>query len=202
MRGKMLGLALDLAAVGAFGLYLATAVPTAVRRGRGLLALPSQCAGESEAAVRARFWGPSYVAGIDEIRRSLPVDEPYLLVEAGRPQDGGVYWVRFDLAPRRAVYLGHLTELTDANRLRRRLTSRPRRVVISRGPGQAPLLMERYRFVAEIERGAAAGAGAAGAGAARGTGAPTAPGTGVPTPPAAGVPTGPGTGAPVPSHGR
>jgi hypothetical protein len=197
MRGKLLGLALDLAAVVAFGLYLAAAVPTAVRRGLGLLALPSRCAGESDAAVQARFWGPSYVAGIDEIRRSLPEDEAYLLVEAGRPQDGGVYWVRFDLAPRRAIYLGHLTELTDVNRLRRRLTSRPRRVVISRGPGLAPLLMERYRFVAEIERGAAAGVPTAPGTGSPGTGAPGAPGTG---PPGAGAPD--SGGAPVPSHGR
>jgi hypothetical protein len=161
MRGNLLAWALDLAAAGLFGLFLAASVPTAVERSMGLLALPSHFGGESEAAARARFEGLEYVRAIDEIRRSLPIDEPYLLVEAGRPQDGGVYWVRFDLAPRRAVYVGQLAELTSADRLRRRLTGRQRQVVISYGPGQPPRLVERYLLAAEIERLAGSAAGAA-----------------------------------------
>jgi hypothetical protein len=203
MRGNWLARAQDLAAAGLFGLFLAAAVPVAVLRSAKLLSLPSRCHAESEAAARARFEGPDYVRAIDEIRRDLPEDEPYLLVEAGRPQDGGVYWVRFDLAPRRAVYLGQLAELTDAERLRRRLTGRQRQVVISYGPGLAPRLVERYRFAAEIERDAGSAAGAApGTGASAGGGAASGLGT-TPGPGAApgnGAP--PGTATAPGSHGR
>jgi hypothetical protein len=197
MRGNWLARALDLAAAGLFGLFLVAAVPVAVLRSAKLLSLPSRCGGESEAAARARFEGPDYVRGIDEIRRDLAEDETYLLVEAGRPQDGGVYWVRFDLAPRRAVYLGQLAELTDADRLRRRLTGRQRQVVISYGPGRAPRLVERYRFAAELERGAGSAAGeppgaGAGAGGGAASGLGRTPGTGA----------APRTAAAPGSHGR
>ena len=202
MRGNVLARALDLAAAGLFGVFLVAAVPWAVLRAAGLLTLPSLFGRESEALARARFEGLEYVRAIDEIRRSLPLDEPYLLVEAGRPQDGGIYWVRFDLAPRRAVYLGQLAELTDADRLRRRLTGHQRQVVISYGPGLPPRLVERYRLAAEIESlaraaaGAAPGAGAGAAGtpgAAGGRGAP--PGTGAAPGSIAAPGAAPGTGA-------
>src|SRR5215472_12728899 len=117
--GARLGRGLDLLALGALSVYLAAAVPWALVRAAGDVDLAIET-GESLAAGRARVYGERYSQAIDQIRRDLPVSEPYLLVEGGSPASGGVFWVRYDLAPRRAVYLGRLDELTDAARVRRR----------------------------------------------------------------------------------
>jgi hypothetical protein len=138
-------------AIGAFALFLLTALPQAVSRAAGMLSFAQSTGAESFAAARARFSGPAYVAAVDAIRQALPPDQPYFLVEAGRPQDGDTYWVRFDLAPRPAIYLGQIEELTDVRSLRRRL-GKVRQVVVAYGPGKPPRLYERYRFVQEIER--------------------------------------------------
>jgi hypothetical protein len=163
MRGRVMGRALDLFAAGLFGLFLVAAVPQAVQRAAGMLRYASRLGGESPVTARARFSGDAYVHAIDEIRSALPIDRPYVLVEAGRPQDGGVYWVRWDLAPRRAVYLGQLAELSDAVRSRRPFIAPLRQVVVSYGPGQPPRLVEWDRFVEEVAagRGTAPGRAAA-----------------------------------------
>jgi hypothetical protein len=198
MRAR-LSRALDVLAIGLLAFFLVAAVPQAMLRALGMLRLAKQAAHESDEAARARAYGEDYTRAIDEIRRAIPASGGYLLVEGGRPQDGGVYWVRYDLAPRRAVYLGHLSELTDARRLRKRIGANLRQVVVAYGPGLAPRLYERYRFVNEIERRAAAATGA-GSGAARSPGGPTPgerePGAG---PPRSGAPGGrtPATAAPV-----
>ena len=115
---------------------------------------------ETPAEARARVAGDDYIRAIDDIRRALPPTEAYLLVEGGRPQDGGAYWVRYDLAPRRALFLGRLTELTDAHRLRQRLGANLHHVVVAYGPGLPPHLYDRYRFVGEIAQRSAAAAAA------------------------------------------
>ena len=56
---------------------------------------------ETEDAVLGRFRTHSYVKAIRRIRATIPRDAAYYLV----PGDGGNYFVRFDLAPRRPVYL-------------------------------------------------------------------------------------------------
>jgi hypothetical protein len=150
--------ALDVLAIGLLGFFLVAAVPQAMLRALGMLRLAKQAARESDGEARARVYGEAYTRAIDEIRRAIPAGGGYLLVEGGRPQDGGAYWVRYDLAPRRAVYLGLLGELTDARRLRKRIGANLRQVVVAYGPGLPPRLYERYRFVNEIERRAAAAA--------------------------------------------
>jgi hypothetical protein len=64
-------------------------------------------AGEGPRDRRRRFSAPAYVDAIDAIRRAIPADGAYLLVNAdprdGPRTDGGWLWVRFELAPRRAV---------------------------------------------------------------------------------------------------
>src|ERR1700688_17631 len=166
MRGRMPGRALDLFAVGLFGLFLLAAVPQAMQRATGMLRYACGLGSASPVTARARFSGDAYVHAIDDIRGALPVDRPYMLVEAGRPEDGGVYWVRYDLAPRRAVYLGQLAELIDGVRSGRRSIAPLRQVVVSYGPGQPPRLLGWDRFLEEVTaaaRGAAPEGGAAGA---------------------------------------
>jgi hypothetical protein len=152
------GLALTL-----FTAFLAVAVPQAVMRAAGMLNLAQYARGESAETGRVRLEGEPYVRGIDAIRAAVPEDEPYLLVEGGRLTDGDTYWVRFDLAPRRAILLGRLADLTGAGPAIRRLGSRLHHVVVAHGHGAPPRLYDRYEFVEELDR-RAAGAGGAGTG--------------------------------------
>jgi len=148
--------ALDLAAAGLLGLFLAAAVPQALFHA-GRKVVEAANAHESLAQARARVYGEDYTRAVDRIRDELPEDAAYLLVEGGRPGSGGAAWVRYDLAPRRAVYLGRLDELTSGERMRRRLAANLRQVVVTFDAGVPPRLYERYRFLQEIDRRASEG---------------------------------------------
>ena len=65
--------------------------------------------GPGEALARQR--GPEYAAAVAGIRERLPVDATYVLVSV---PGGADMIVRFDLAPRRAVFGGSLRELGAA----------------------------------------------------------------------------------------
>jgi hypothetical protein len=163
--------ALDWLAIGLLGFFLVAAVPQAMQRAWKMLGLVSETRGESEAEARGRAYGKDFTRAIDEIRRAIPEHGGYLLVDGGQPEEGGVYWVRYELAPRRASYLGSLGELTDARRVRKRIGVNLRQVVVSYGPGVPPRLYERFRFVNEIERRAGGAGSPGGAGNHRGAGA-------------------------------
>jgi hypothetical protein len=156
-----LGRAMAMAALVAMGLFLVAAVPGALEEAWDEVGIAARTH-ESPSEARTRIFGESYTRAIDEIRRALPADEGYLLVEGGSGLLGGSYWVRYDLAPRRAIYLGRLDELTDANRLRRRLSANLRHVVVAFAAGKPPRLYDRYRFLQEIDRRARAGSPARG----------------------------------------
>lgn len=145
------GRVLDAAAIGLLVFFLAAGLPEALRLARDEIWQAIQTT-ESLAAARARVYGEEYSRAIDAIRAALPAGEGYLLVEGGRPGSGGVYWVRFDLAPRPASFLGPLQDLTSGARLRRRMSVNLRRVVVAFDGGEPPRLYDRYRFVEEIER--------------------------------------------------
>lgn len=158
LPGKRTGVdrALDLAAAGLLVLFLAAGVSIALLRAGRELYLAAY-AHESLAEARARVYGEAYTRAIDQIRRELPAGEGYLLVEGGVPGSGGAYWVRYDLAPRRALYLGRLEELTSGFRLRRRLGANLRHIVVTFDSGRPPRLYDRYRFLQEIDRPAREG---------------------------------------------
>jgi hypothetical protein len=158
MRRTVPGLALDLAAAALVALYLAVAMPGSLWHSFDMLSAAATCSGESLADARARSFGSAYVRAIDEIRAAVPADQAYLLVA---DEDAGLadtYWVRYDLAPRRAFLLGLLNEWTDAQSLRRRIAVNVRRVVVAHGNGQPPRLYARYEFLNEIERRSGAAA--------------------------------------------
>src|SRR5688572_9179565 len=51
---------------------------------------------------RVRTYGAGYAQAIEEIRRTIPEDGAYLLINGhGGVEEGGPVWVKFDLAPRR-----------------------------------------------------------------------------------------------------
>jgi hypothetical protein len=148
--------ALDLAAAGLLALFLMSGVSAALLRAGSELYQAAH-AHESLAEARARVYGEAYTRAIDQIRRELPAGDGYLLVEGGDPGTGGAYWVRYDLAPRRAVYLGRLDELTSGARIRRRLAANLRHVVVAFDTREPPRLYDRYRFIQEIDRRAGEG---------------------------------------------
>jgi hypothetical protein len=105
-------------------------------------------AGESALAERSREFGASYAREIEAIRRAIPQDGAYALVDGDPVELGGALWVRFDLEPRRAVFLGLRKGLPRAAELRCRIPPEVRWVVI--GFAKAPpVLVDLDRFLAE-----------------------------------------------------
>jgi hypothetical protein len=110
--------------------------------------------GESSREERTRTFGPDYVSAIETIRRTIPRDGAYVLINGDPLDDGGPLWVKFDLAPRRAVFLGRLRESDDGSRIRNRMPRAARWVVITYGDYRPPLLLERHELVRRLrERG-------------------------------------------------
>lgn len=132
--------------------WLAVAVPWALlKAGRSAL-LSLRVRGETPLQERLRTYGPAYANAIEEIRRTIPRDGAYLLVNGDPKEEGGPLWVKFDLAPRRAVFLGKLNELDDIERLRKRFPRAARWVVIAYGPYRKPQLIERFRFIRQLRQ--------------------------------------------------
>lgn len=141
----------------AFFLAVSTRPALAGAWDRAALALRTArvAGGESTVASRQRCLGARYVAGVELIRRALPADEPFLLVEGGNPLHGGALWVRYELAPRRAVFFGRLGDFSRASpagaaRLRRRIRGRLRWVVVAYEQGSPPVLLPRYQFMQRV----------------------------------------------------
>jgi len=157
-RGTRTGLdrAVDLAAACLLALFLAVAVPWALLHA-GREVVQAAHAHESLAEARARVDGLEYARAIDSIREELPAGDAYLLVMGGKPNSGGAYWVRYDLAPRRALYFGRLDDFTSGAQARHELPANLRHVVVTFDTGEPPRLYERYRFLQEIDRRAREG---------------------------------------------
>lgn len=136
-----------------FGLFLIVSLPTAAVRTAKRTALAVSTLGESPEAARRRVLGPQWVDGVEAVRRAVPENGAYLLVNGGLEWEGGPYWVRFDLAPRRAIYLGQLAELPDGDTVRRSLPpNAPDFVVIALREPYPPILMKREDFLRELNR--------------------------------------------------
>jgi hypothetical protein len=111
------------------------AVPfTALHVGRRLVETVP-LAGEDARGARERILGASVVARLDAIRHVIPADGEYLLVDGGEEPEGATYWVRFELAPRRARFVGRLSEM----KVPPSLPAGPRWVVVAFPDGPAAL---------------------------------------------------------------
>ena len=139
-------------ALGVFAIYLGFAAPPAVSRTARWVVQAVSVAGEDLAAARRRSLGEPWVAAIAEIRRRIPPDGEYLLVNGGLEWEGGPYWVRFDLAPRRARFLGLWSELPENGVRRLLLPSSSRWVIIAFREPQPPILMQREDFLRALDR--------------------------------------------------
>jgi hypothetical protein len=121
-------------------LYVLIALPVGLRNTFLRLRAAVRTAGLSAGELRPRVFGPRYVAAIDQIRRTIPVDEPYLISEMEEP--GAQLWVRFDLLPRRAILLRPAAgspppPTPDCWRQQVRF------MVVAAGVGRPPLFYER-----------------------------------------------------------
>ncbi|HEV8578358.1 MAG TPA: hypothetical protein VGX68_04690 [Thermoanaerobaculia bacterium] len=140
-------------ALGVFALFLAHSGAATAERVYGWLSQTSALAGQDSLAVRRHILGITYVRAIERLRRTIPRDGEYLLVRGSTEgEGGGAYWVRFELAPRRARFLGGWNELPDGETLRRRLPSGSRWVIIAYSEPRAPVLMEREEFLRALDR--------------------------------------------------
>jgi hypothetical protein len=109
-------------------------------------------ADEDYSALRRRALGSAYVLAIERIRRAVPRDREYLLVAGGTEFQGGAFWLRYELAPRRARYVGRLPELSDSRTVRWRMPPGPRYVVIAFSEPRPPVLMDREEFLRSLDR--------------------------------------------------
>ncbi len=139
-------------ALAAFALFLVHSGIATVWRSGQWIGQAAALAGADHAAVRRWLYGDSYVRAIARIRRAIPEDGEYLLVREGTVWEGNAYWVRFELAPRRARYLGPWSELPGPAALRREMPPGPRFVVLAAGAPRPPQLMERAEFLRAVER--------------------------------------------------
>ena len=118
--------------------YLLIAIPAGLRATWLRLRAAARMTGLSAGEMRMRVFGPQYVAAVEQIRSTIPVDEPYLLDEMDEP--GAVLWVRFDLLPRRAIrFHGQPAESAAPECVREQV----RWMVVAAGVGRPPLLLER-----------------------------------------------------------
>ncbi|HEX5760571.1 MAG TPA: hypothetical protein VF121_15400 [Thermoanaerobaculia bacterium] len=131
--------------------HLAVALPLALGRSAKRLVAAARQLDETPAEARRRVFGAAYVAAIEEARRAIPVDGIYLLVDAQSGEEGAQDWVRFDLAPRRALFLGKLADLPPPAKLKRRLPGGARVVVLATGNRKPPRVLDRASFVRSLE---------------------------------------------------
>ena len=92
-----------------FGLFLLVSLTPSLGRAALRIGRAFVHAGESPLEQRRRAFSPAYADGIEAIRRTIPPDEAYLLIN-GDGGGGAHFWVRFDLAPRRAVWARSVKE--------------------------------------------------------------------------------------------
>jgi hypothetical protein len=142
--------ALATLAVAAFLGFLAVAIPVALARSAGESRAALRFAGETALQRRTRVFGASYADAIEALRIAIPRDASYLLFNGDDREEGGPLWVRFDLAPRRAVFLGRLSDAGSAPRIKRRAPRAARWAVIAYGPYRAPVLLERHEFLRRL----------------------------------------------------
>jgi hypothetical protein len=106
--------------------------------------------GESTLDQRTREFGGRYTQEIEAIRGLIPRDGVYVLVAGDDAELGGAIWAHFDLAPRRAVYLGFRKNLHHPVRLRRRIPPEAHWAVIGHAEGP-PELISVPQLLAEAE---------------------------------------------------
>lgn len=139
--------ALPLVAVAVFGLSLAVAGLTTARAAVMLVREAWPHRGESVLDARRRVFGAPYADGVERIRAALPRDADYLLASRGEASDA--IWLRYDLAPRRARWLGLMRASRRAFEVDGRPHDPPPFVVVA-DPAAGPELVPSDVFFARV----------------------------------------------------
>ncbi len=134
------------AALTLLALHLAVTLPGALNRIWEWTTAAFERAGKDRRTVESRMKGEAYFEAIEAIRRLLPRQAAYGLIAGGR-ETGEDHWVRYDLAPRRAVYLGKLRSLPGPARMARRIPPDLHYVVVANDAGLPPRIFEREGFL-------------------------------------------------------
>jgi hypothetical protein len=143
------GSVLRAVALAILALSLLAALPLAALRVARRIGEVVPLAGEDARSAHARVLGAAAADALDSIRRTIPPDGEYLLLDGGAGWQGATYWVRFELAPRRARYAGQLSEMSGpsgASGQKRSLPAGPRWVVIA-FPHDPAVLLDRSDFL-------------------------------------------------------
>ena len=135
-------------ALALFGLLLAVSLFWSTGRAVRRIYWAHLYAGETPLEERYRHFGPQYALALEEMRRVIPPHGVYALVDADKAEEGSVLWVRFDLMPRRAIYLGHLHEL-NRRQARQRMIQEARWVIVA-SVRKPPVLYERQEFLRKL----------------------------------------------------
>jgi hypothetical protein len=142
-------------ALGLFAVFVVVSLPAAATHSfrRIVHAVVSGLRGESSEAAVRRIQGDAYVDAVAAIARAVPREGAYFLLDAGPYRMGAAYWARFDLAPRKALFLGRLDDPQDRAALAGRLAAAPGLpVVVARGDREPPILLDQESFRREVGR--------------------------------------------------
>ena len=137
-------------ALGLLGLSLLTAFLAAALHTGVRLSQAVALVGEDSAAARRRVQGDAFMDAVEQIRRTVPRDGEYLLVDGSEERQWAPYWVRFELAPRRARLLGSLRDVPGLVRQAERQPAGSRWVVIA-FYGRPPILIGREDFLRRLK---------------------------------------------------
>jgi hypothetical protein len=132
-----------------FAWFLTVSLPDALERPDDFIEQAIDRSGETRIEERSRSWGEHYTQRIEQIRRVIPPDGVYILVNGDRIDRGAPIWVRFDLAPRRAVLLTR-RHLNRPRVVWRKVPGVARWVVVA-AEGRLPELIEKSRFLRHLK---------------------------------------------------
>lgn len=135
--------------VGALVTFLTAAVPVTLKNSILLFSWARQNIRLSAAEARSDLLGAAYVQRIEEIRRLIPEDGAYFLVDGGTRDEGSPLWARYELAPRRALLLGDLSGSRPRHLRWARRHPLPW-VVIAYPPPTPARVLPRQQFLAEM----------------------------------------------------
>ncbi len=85
------------------GLFLSLNAPAALMKSLRRIKQGWELRNETLIESRTRLFGAGYVESVESIRRSILPDGDYLLVIRRGAEEEAALWVRYDLAPRRAL---------------------------------------------------------------------------------------------------
>lgn len=141
------------AALALFALFLLTSLLRTVGQILQRYLSAVAVAAKTPAEERRRTMGPGVAEAYDRLRRTIPRHGEYLLIDGGSIWQGSPYWVRFELAPRKARLAGSLGERPKLEEILRVWPASTRFAVVALPEGQPPALYEKEDLLALRERG-------------------------------------------------